>query len=115
MIHPSHTTEARAALHTSTGGLLALVLALFWPAAGAGHGMSDYLPLHILLETLAIVVSLLIFTLIWISRKEGLPRNQVIIAIAFLGTGVLDFSHMLSYAGMPDFVTASGPEKAINF
>lgn len=115
MIHPGHAKEARAALQASTGGFLILLLILFWPVAGSARGINDYLALHILLETLAVVVSLLIFAVIWSSRKESLPCNLVLIAITFLGTGILDFSHMLSYAGMPDFVTGSGPEKAINF
>lgn len=115
MIHPGHAKEARAALQASTGGFLILLLILFWPVAGSARGINDYLPLHILLETLAVVVSLLIFAVIWSSRKESLSCNLVLIAITFLGTGILDFSHMLSYAGMPDFVTGSGPEKAINF
>ena len=32
-----------------------------------------------------------------------------------LGVALLDFSHMLSYAGMPDYVTANSVAKGINF
>ena len=39
----------------------------------------------------------------------------MILACALLAVGLIDFAHMLSFKGMPDFITPSGPEKAINF
>ena len=37
------------------------------------------------------------------------------LGIIFLAVGLSDFLHVLSYAGMPVFITPSGAEKAINF
>lgn len=90
-----------------------LVCAL--PVLPGMRGIAGYLPLHMLLETLAIVVSMLIFAVGWHAHNRNLHGNIVLLACAFLGVGLLDFAHMLSYAGMPDFVTPSNPEKAINF
>ncbi|MDP4028479.1 MAG: MASE3 domain-containing protein [Gallionella sp.] len=97
--------------------LLALVAALAWalPVLPGIHGIAGYLPLHMLLETVAIVVAMLVFAVGWNAHSDRIPGNMVWLSCAFLGVGLLDFAHMLSYTGMPDFVTPGGPEKAINF
>lgn len=74
----------------------------------------SYLPLHTALEFLAITVCSMVFALTWNLRDEG-RQPFLLLGIGFLGVALLDFGHTLSYKGMPVFVTASGPEKAINF
>ena len=37
------------------------------------------------------------------------------IGCGLLAVGLVDLAHLLSYKGMPDFVTEAHPEKAINF
>ena len=74
-----------------------------------------YLPLHIALEFLSIIVSLMIFTMGWFSFSHEQGARFQLLACAFLGVGLLDFVHTLSYLGMPDLVTPSSAEKAINF
>lgn len=111
-VHASHQRPMRNAL-----GMIALlgagvIIAAFLPSA---PGIAGYVPLHILLETIAIVIAMMIFAVGWNSHNRGLSSNIVLLACLFLAVGLLDFSHMLSFAGMPDFVTASGPEKAIDF
>lgn len=94
-------------------GMAALFLPVFlMPAAGA-----DIMPLsaHIAAETFAIVIAMMVFGITWNAYGEDRPGNTVIIACGFLAVGLLDFAHMLSFKGMPDFVTPSGPEKAIQF
>jgi len=39
----------------------------------------------------------------------------LIIGCGFLAVGLIDAAHLMSYRGMPDFVTPAHPEKAINF
>lgn len=39
----------------------------------------------------------------------------MILGVGFLAVGLIDLAHTLSFAGMPDLVTPSSPEKAINF
>lgn len=58
-------------------------------------GLASYLPLHTGLEILSIAISLLIFGVVWSLRNESLPRNVSLLAYAFLGVGLLDFTHML--------------------
>jgi diguanylate cyclase (GGDEF)-like protein len=74
-----------------------------------------YLSWHQLLETLSIVVSTLIFAVGWNTYRLHRQRNILVVSCAFLGVAIADFSHMLSYRGMPDFITPNGIEKGINF
>ena len=74
-----------------------------------------HLVLHNFLEGFAIAVSVMVFAYGWSTYGASQPRSVTIIAAGFLAVGVLDFAHMLSYAGMPEFVTPGSPNKAIHF
>lgn len=115
-IHPSHQPQAR---HTFTvvAGLFFIALAIgIAPMPLQAQGLAQYLPLHMALETMAIAIAFLTFSTVWSARqKEHLPRHTLLLASAFLAVGILDFSHMLSFQGMPDFITPSSPQKAIAF
>ena len=102
------------------GGLfffLSVIFVIVWfaPPAHLFQGISRYLPLHSFMETIAIVVAVLVFGIGWNAYSVERPFNIVLLSCVFLAVGLLDFAHMLSYAGMPDFVTLSGPQKAIDF
>ena len=115
LIHPSHQPAACKALR-AMGALFVLLLVVnVLPGLGRIQGVGHYLPLHMALETLSIVVSGLTFGVVWSLRREQLPRNALLLACGFLGVSLLDFTHMLSFEGMPAFITPSDPEKAINF
>jgi PAS domain S-box-containing protein len=90
-------------------------LALPFSVVSGIHGIANYLPLHNLFETFTTVVAMLIFAVGWNANSPRLPRNISLLSCAFFGVGLLNFGHMLSYGGMPDFVTPSNPEKAIDF
>ncbi len=114
-LHPSHRPAMRKIAMLVGILLMGLLLSIAWPASGAARVIPQYLPLHTLLETLAIVVAVMVSAIAWNAHARKLSSSIVLLGVAFLGVGVLDFSHMISYAGMPDYVTPSGPEKAINF
>lgn len=113
--HPAHQNSMRNT--TVIVALLAIGVLLAFPFSVISRmrGIAGYLPLHMLFETFAIVVSMLIFAVGWHAHNRNVPGNIVLLACAFFGIGMLGFAHMLSYAGMPDFVTPSNPEKAIDF
>lgn len=97
-------------------GLAALLLAAwFAPPHHPFEGAKDYLPLHIILESFSIVVAFMVFGVAWNAHSTEQPVAVTILGCGLLAVGLIDFVHMLSYAGMPDFVTPSDPEKAINF
>ena len=99
--------------------LLAVLAVLFlavWqaPAINTVRGLANYLPLHMFVETFSIVISMLVFGVAWNVYSAERPGNIVILSCALLAAGLIDFAHMLSFKGMPDFITPSDPEKAIN-
>ena len=75
----------------------------------------DYLALHIVLEFAAMTVSVMVFALAWNLRLEAGSNHRIMLGVGFLGICLIDLAHTLSYAGMPDFITPNGVEKAINF
>jgi len=114
-LHPDHMKPMRRMAIVVALLAIGAMLALPFSVISSMHGVAGYLPLHMLFETLAIVVSMLVFAVGWHAHNRNLHGHIVLLACAFLGVGLLDFAHMLSYAGMPDFVTPSNPEKAIDF
>lgn len=99
------------------GLTLLSVISLFLPRWNFFANAQSYLPIHIALELVSISVSIMVFGLIWALRSQMPNTNShaVLMGVGFLGVAVLDLAHTLSYAGMPDFVTPSGAEKAIDF
>ncbi|HEY6865177.1 MAG TPA: EAL domain-containing protein [Burkholderiales bacterium] len=95
----------------------AALFAVVWqaPPHHALEGISSYLPLHNLLEGASIVVAMLVFGVTWNAYTRERSGNTVILACGLLAVGLIDFAHMLSFKGMPDFVTPADPEKAIEF
>ncbi|MCJ7764942.1 MAG: hypothetical protein MUP09_03275, partial [Thiovulaceae bacterium] len=114
-LHPTHLSSMRKVILALV--LLAFVVVTVWtvPLMPETEGISGYLPLHTMLEIISIVISMLVFAVGWNAYSSKLPGNIVMLAAVLLGVGVLDLSHTLSYAGMPNFVTSSGADKAIYF
>ncbi len=78
-------------------------------------GVAGYAPLHLLLETMAIVVAAMVIILGWNSFRTKPDFRLLILSAMFCGVAILDFMHMISGNGMPAFVTPSGVEKSINY
>ena len=97
--------------------LLASVLLVI--AAVFGRQLPDlgeqYLSLHSLMEAFSVIVSALIFAVGWNAFSEERSGSLVLFSCAFLGVGLLDLVHLLSYPGMPVFVTESSGQKSIWF
>lgn len=96
--------------------MLSALLLLVWRAPPV-HGFEGlaYLPLHTFVETFAVAVAAMIFGVGWNAYGAERPGNITVLACAFLAVSLLDFGHFMSFSGMPDFVTPSSPQKAINF
>lgn len=97
---------------------LAVLLFLAWINAHLAYSLGEELmPLsvHIVIEVLSIIVAILVFLITWTTYDSTRVHHSLILAGGFLAVGLLDLGHMLSFRGMPDFITPSGPEKAIQF
>jgi diguanylate cyclase (GGDEF)-like protein len=97
-------------------GVMASLTLLLWTGVLSVDLPGAYfLPLHTTLEIGAVVVAMLGFGIAWNAHVNDRPSNLVLLGAVLLGTGLIDFAHTLSYAGMPDVVTPSSPQKAIAF
>ena len=94
---------------------LLLVFGYALPAMKFFADQSNYLPLHFIVEFMSMAVSVMVFAFAWNLRKGSDNSHRMLLGAGFLAVCAIDIGHTLSYAGMPDLVTPSGPEKAINF
>jgi PAS domain S-box-containing protein len=93
---------------------LGFIAAQFIPGRQFSMGQDGYAVLHTILEFLSMAVCLQVFVIsLRPSRHVGFGES--LIGPGLLVVGLLDLGHALSYQGMPDFVSPSGPEKAIDF
>jgi signal transduction histidine kinase len=74
-----------------------------------------YLSFHNFAELLSVVVSLSIFGIGWFSFDQSKDQHALFLSAAFLGIGLFDLMHTLSFPGMPDFFTPSTTNKAVLF
>jgi len=114
---PSLHRHYRSTMRSMLAFLLLLafmqLFALLMPTAK--RGISVYLPIHTLMETISIVISMMVFTVGWITAGRRMSGNSTILAAVFFSVGLLDFFHTISYAGMPDFISVNDQQKQLNF
>ncbi len=117
--HSAHAAQ-RPALPTpyAVVAALALLLLLIWLGDGLAdlRGSPAWFPvaLHTVSEVFSITVAILVFAVAWHSHHPQ-SRSNPLLGCAFLAIGLLDLAHLLSYKGMPDFITPASAEKAIGF
>ncbi|MFZ5555650.1 MAG: bifunctional diguanylate cyclase/phosphodiesterase [Pseudomonadota bacterium] len=74
-----------------------------------------YLTLHTVLELTSVVVAALVFGVAWNAYAPERPATVLVLALALLGSGLLDLGHALSFPGMPDADLADAPQQTIVF
>ncbi len=95
--------------------LVVFLTSLTQPAVTFFSKPTDYTILHLVLEFASMAVSFMVFALAWNLRRRTSNSQIMVLGVASLVIVLVDLAHTLSYAGMPDFITPSGPEKAIYF
>lgn len=114
-IHPSHLSDLKRASYAFLWAMLFIACVVVVKANDWWHSEDNYLALHSFLEVIAICVAVLIFAIVWNTRKYHRNDNLLLLACLMLVVGMFDFSHVLSYKGMPHYFTPSDPDKAIHF
>lgn len=109
-------SRARFWIAPTIGGAL-FAIAIGLSTGLPGNPSFEVMPpwLHTVAELWAITIAIMTFTVVWNARLSERPGRMAILACGFLATGLIDAGHMMSFRGMPDFVTPAGAEKAINF
>lgn len=113
MAQARNLLRSQAILVAILGVLAGLVILL--PTRDIGIPMRYYLPLHTVLELLAIVAAFLVFATVWATPVKNVSASLQFIATALFAAGWLDFFHAQSFKGMPDLISPSSVEKSIAF
>lgn len=74
-----------------------------------------FLFLHNAVEIFAVVVAALVFVTGYRAVLSARNGAVVLLGVGFLGVGLLDALHTMSYAGMPNAISANTPQKSIFF
>jgi diguanylate cyclase (GGDEF)-like protein/PAS domain S-box-containing protein len=113
---PKHSHPYQSAAGWS---LLALALPLLWwvshPTRQIVIEPMMFVFWHTAVEVFAVVVAMLIFVTGYRAILSTRKGAVLLLGVAFLGVGLLDFLHAMSYVGMPDAVTANSAQKSIFF
>ncbi|MDF1589489.1 MAG: MASE3 domain-containing protein [Gammaproteobacteria bacterium] len=96
---------------------LALIQFISWitPSLFLFERVANYAPVHSSLEFISIIISVMIFSIIFAKTDRKCSLNLIILACTSLSVALLDFMHTMSFPGMPDFFTPNDPEKTIDF
>lgn len=78
-------------------------------------GEANYLSIHVIMEIFIVVVSFTIAIQAWIMFPHVLSSYRLWLGALFLAIGVVEVLHLISYKGMPVFITESSPYKATWF
>jgi diguanylate cyclase (GGDEF)-like protein/PAS domain S-box-containing protein len=79
------------------------------------ENITYYMPLHTILETVSIVISVLIYSVGWNAYALSRARKIVFISCAFFSVAVLDLGHFMTYVGMPEFVSHNTQAQSTTF
>lgn len=95
--------------------LLGMVFLWILPEPDAANAILHYAPFHTSIEMVSVAISAMIFGAVWTTQRYKPDGRILVLGLGFLGVGLLDWSHALSYVTMPQFFTVNTSEKAINF
>ncbi|MEO5933556.1 MAG: EAL domain-containing protein [Duganella sp.] len=98
--------------------MFAIALPLLWWTSESGR--TTFAPelfvfFHSAVEMAAVVISMMIFLTGYRAVLSARRSAVVLLGVAFLGVGLLDFLHILSYRGMPDALSFNDPQKSMFF
>jgi diguanylate cyclase (GGDEF)-like protein/PAS domain S-box-containing protein len=100
-------------------GLLLLALPLLWWASHPGRQLvqnaNGFVFFHLAVEIFAVVVAMLIFVTGYRTILSIRKNAVVLLGTMFLGVGLLDFLHLLSYVGLPDAISPNTAHKSMFF
>ena len=109
------STGLRYAACAAVALIALLALAAQLPAVHFEIPTPQTLALHILLETFAIGVSVLVFVSSWYGSGRTQRNIFGLAPLVFIGVALLDFVHMLTYEGMPVFAPPYKLDQSIFF
>jgi PAS domain S-box-containing protein len=105
----------RLSIGVASAFTIIFFLSVLLPSSFGVDTLDRYLPIHTITEIFAVAIAFMVFALGWNTPTEARAGSFFVIAVGFLAVGLFDLAHLLSFPGMPAFVTDSGTDKAIYF
>jgi len=104
----------------ATGVLAALLLlpALIWilgPELPRLVPRTHLTAFHTAAELFAVIVAVLVFAVGYHVIDRRRVAASLVLACAFLAVALLDFLHLMTYPGMPDFIGPNAPQQTLFF
>ena len=117
LLHPSPYQDSSSKVNVWVVALATIAFLITWlyPFQPVGTSVEGYLPAHSLLEIVAVVIAGVIFAVSWHARLSQATDVLALLGAGFLGVAILDTAHVLSYPGMPLWMTPSSAQKSISF
>ncbi|WP_371373894.1 diguanylate cyclase [Sporomusa aerivorans] len=81
----------------------------------ANYSEDVYLIIHTVSEMICLATGISIFIIVWYGWPQTQNSRDLVLAMIFLAVSLLDGAHLLSYPGMPAFITANSENKAAIF
>lgn len=95
--------------------LLTTLVILYQETLYGIFGEQNYLSVHILMEIFIIIVAFSIAIQAWMMFPFVQSSYRLSLGVLFFSIGLMEVLHLLSYKGMPFFITESSPYKATWF
>lgn len=93
--------------------LLLVITTVFQDKFYGEIGYKNYIATHLIFEIFIVLFSLAIAVQTWLGAKFNPNRRVILLGALFLNIGVLEFFHMLTYSGMPFFITDPNPNLSL--
>lgn len=78
-------------------------------------GKDNYVSIHLILEVFMVVVTMAISIQIWLTSRFSRINKDIYLGAVFLMLSFIGIVHLISYKGMPYFITESTPYEATWF
>ena len=88
------------------------------PQVHLACNLGNFSSIHPILEFVSVLIALSICTIVglmWEGFDDYCGKFVMVFGLSFFAVGIVDLIHILSYNGMPTFITPSSQEKAIFF
>jgi hypothetical protein len=108
-------TETKFLIYTVSAIILLMLVRIFLPELNTIYDPNNYVGIHTVLEVVCIAISVTIFLYGLKSYRSSRSSRMLFLALTFLIVGMVDLLHMISYKGMPFFITESSVAKATWF
>ncbi len=114
-VHPSHHRSLWRSVIVLSALALGVVLSIAMPNLPGAKGIASYALVHTSMEMFAVIIAMLVFAVGWNTFDKNSSSSVIALSCALFGVGLLDLSHILSFDGMPDFITPNSTDKTIDF